>query len=247
MKRRRQFSMRDRDDDDAVESPPRRGSADGGATATVRRKVRAVRVATAAGTVRQQLVTCPLHGGLTLEDCAACPFFRGYSLDPTERDSFATCSHPSGSAPSVPAQANEHSRAMRTCLAEVMREPVCVEPDLDVKRLSRLFLELGMSGAPVVDAEGRPIGVVSKTDVVRELDPGLTVRQIMTTETVSLPWTASLAEAVELMSTRNIHRIPVVSGLGRVIGVLSALDVTRWLASMPPGNGDSPGASRPAF
>jgi CBS domain-containing protein len=56
---------------------------------------------------------------------------------------------------------------------------VCVQKDLSVEALITLFLERGFSGAPVVDENGHPIGLVSKTDLVRERhdDDGLEERE----------------------------------------------------------------------
>lgn len=66
--------------------------------------------------------------------------------------------------------------ADRTPLSEVMtRDVLCVLPDLDLGELTALLLELNIGGAPVVDDAGFPIGVVSRSDLVRSLDTGRTV------------------------------------------------------------------------
>lgn len=52
--------------------------------------------------------------------------------------------------------------------ATMTRHVVCVRPDLSIEALASLFVERGFSGVPVVDAAGFPLGVVSKTDLVRE-------------------------------------------------------------------------------
>jgi hypothetical protein len=50
-----------------------------------------------------------------------------------------------------------------------MHDVVCVEPKVSVEALTALFVERGFSGAPVVDGHGKPIGVLSKTDLLREV------------------------------------------------------------------------------
>ena len=45
-------------------------------------------------------------------------------------------------------------------------EPVCVTPSTTIRQLARLLQEHEISGAPVVDEEGRVVGVVSKTDLI---------------------------------------------------------------------------------
>lgn len=162
--------------------------------------------------------------------------------------------HRSGGEPAGPAET--------TPVAEVMtKHVVCVPPDLGIEALTDLFLERGISGAPVVDASGRTLGIVSKTDVLRdyadrgdtaemgkpalssggivaELDRGMhierrkdaTVRDVMTPLAFTLPETASIARASALMAIEGVHRVPVVSEAGKVVGILSALDVLRWLS-----------------
>ncbi|MFO0572110.1 MAG: CBS domain-containing protein [Polyangiaceae bacterium] len=152
--------------------------------------------------------------------------------------------------------------AETTVVSEVMtRNVVCVPPELGVEALTSLFLERGISGAPVVDGAGRALGVVSKTDVLRdyadrgetaevgkpevhqggisaELDRGMhvqalrepTVRDVMTPLAFTLPESASIARASALMALEGVHRVPVVTSAGKVVGILSALDVLRWLA-----------------
>ncbi len=139
---------------------------------------------------------------------------------------------------------------------------VCVQKDLSVEALTTLFLERGFSGAPVVDENGRPIGLVSKTDLVRErhdgggleereplcvredggveyeLGPGFhavaiaraTVADIMMPIVFAVPENATVAKAAALMAFEGVHRVPVVSLGGQVVGVLSSLDILRWLA-----------------
>src|SRR4051812_44614211 len=68
--------------------------------------------------------------------------------------------------------------AEATTIAEIMtRTAICVKPDFGVEALTALLLGRGISGAPVIDDTGRPIGMVSKSDVVRErfIERGATV------------------------------------------------------------------------
>ena len=55
----------------------------------------------------------------------------------------------------------------RVSIYEVMTKPaVTVHPDMDIRYASRLFGQLGLSRAPVVDRDGQIIGIVSYTDMV---------------------------------------------------------------------------------
>jgi CBS domain-containing protein len=74
------------------------------------------------------------------------------------------------------------------------------------------------------------LGVVSKTDLVRERAAvDATAAEILSPLVWRVPESASLAVAIELMVVHGIHQVPVVSADGAVVGVLGALDVVRWL------------------
>lgn len=118
-------------------------------------------------------------------------------------------------------------------LGDVMeRDVVCVSPDLEVGALRELLLERGISGAPVVDREGRPIGVVSKTDVLQacESRSAERVTDIMMPVSFKLTEAAPLGQAAALMAFEGVHRIVVVNTAGMVVGILTTIDVMRWLA-----------------
>jgi CBS domain-containing protein len=147
-----------------------------------------------------------------------------------------------------------HARAERTPISAIMTPDVlCVRSDVSVDALVPLLLDNHISGVPVVDATGAPIGIVSKTDLVRERyengdvlelergeprmrgfhDSGLArkvVADVMMAMALSLPEDATVAQASALMAYEGVHRIPVVCGEGKVVGMLSAIDVLRWLA-----------------
>lgn len=115
------------------------------------------------------------------------------------------------------------------------RKVACVRPDLDAAEARARMLSRGVSGLPVVDNWGRAIGVVSKTDLVEHdvagQARGRTVADVMTPLVFSLPPDASIARAAALMAYEGVHRVVVVDRTGYVVGLVSSLDVARWLGS----------------
>jgi CBS domain-containing protein len=112
---------------------------------------------------------------------------------------------------------------------------IAVREDLTLDALARMFLDHRISGAPVVDSGDRVVGVVSKTDLVvvpeeERFAPRVTVADIMMPLAFSLGEHATLAQASALMVVEGVHRVPIVSDDGCLIGILSTLDVLRWLA-----------------
>jgi predicted transcriptional regulator len=140
-----------------------------------------------------------------------------------------TADDPNGTA------ARSQKAADLTLVSEIMaREVIAVRPELGVEALETLFSEKGISGAPVVDETGNPLGVVSKTDLLARRGASSTdsakVRDIMTPTTFFLSENESIAKAAGLMAFEGVHRVPVLGPRGQVVGIISSLDVMRWLA-----------------
>lgn len=101
--------------------------------------------------------------------------------------------------------------------------------------------ERRVSGAPVVDDKWHCVGVVSKTDITRALVDQQSldgspvndepfVRDIMTCFPIALPENATMGQASALLAYEGIHRILIVDERGRLTGILTTLDITRWVA-----------------
>jgi len=149
------------------------------------------------------------------------------------------------------------SAADRVAIAEVMqRDVTCVTRDVSVEALTGLFIERGISAVPVVDDDGFPIGIVSKTDLVRERwedgdtvvasappPPGVLggmheadvaralVADVMMPLTYTLCEDDPLSRAAAVMDVERVHHLPVVAADGRVVGILSSLDFVHWVAA----------------
>lgn len=156
--------------------------------------------------------------------------------------------------------------ATDTPIAEIMtRQVICARAEMSVETLATLLLVHHISGVPVVGDDGRPTGVVSKTDLLRyfaeeectgEIDspgpirartkdgyeyelgagfhieklPRATVGEIMMPFAFTLPLHTPVAQAAALMAYEGIHRVVVVGHGGLVAGILSTLDLARWLS-----------------
>jgi CBS domain-containing protein len=137
---------------------------------------------------------------------------------------------------------------------------ITVDPDMTVQDLAKLLAERGISGAPVVDASGRLVGIVSEGDLLHRAEIGTarrhrerrrswwlddfasdlardyirshgrTVKDIMTRDVVTVTEATDLGEVAALLEAKRIKRVPVTRD-GKVIGIITRANLVRALAS----------------
>ncbi|MBR8831295.1 MAG: Inosine-5'-monophosphate dehydrogenase [Chroococcopsis gigantea SAG 12.99] len=130
---------------------------------------------------------------------------------------------------------------MTKTIADVMTpNPITVKPDTSLQEAIKILAENHISGLPVVDDEGKLVGVISETDLMWQetgVEPapyimlldsviylqnpgrhdkllhkalGQTVGEVMTDKPVSIEPDRSLKDAASLMYDRSIGRLPVI-------------------------------------
>ncbi len=118
------------------------------------------------------------------------------------------------------------------------RDPRAVAVDAPLDEVVRLLQQRTFSAVPVVDHHGAPVGLISRTDLLRlglrnsgtaSTSPALamparTAADVMTPGPLMVEATASLASAGATMHEHSVHRLMVVTG-GRLVGVISTLDL----------------------
>lgn len=142
------------------------------------------------------------------------------------------------------------------------RNVVTTAPEATVAEVATLLVERHISAAPVVDAAGRLVGIVSEGDLVRrpevsgERRPswwltlisdqserardyvkthGRNVAEIMTRDVVTISETTPISDIARLLEGRRIKRVPVTRD-GKVVGIVARADLLRALAvrEVPP-------------
>jgi CBS domain-containing membrane protein len=97
--------------------------------------------------------------------------------------------------------------------------------------VAKSFAEHQISSAPVVDEQGRCMGILSATDFLNHDAPSLEqqVASYMTAAVKSIAPVAPLLTAAATMCAQHIHRLPVLDEYGRVVGMLSTMDIVAAL------------------
>lgn len=142
---------------------------------------------------------------------------------------------------------------------EVMtRTVVTVSPAATIEQAAKLMVERRVSGLPVVDEAGALLGIISEGDLILRQQPeeritwwrlffddgealareyrkriATIVSDVMTHAVITVEPAADVSEAAQLLHTRNIRRLPVVSD-GKLVGIVSRGDLVKLLAAPGP-------------
>lgn len=116
------------------------------------------------------------------------------------------------------------------------RDLVTLSPDDEINAAMHTLLRRRISGAPVVDAKGALVGVLSKKDCLRAAIEasyyrawGTTVAQHMTRDVQTMEAGTDILTAAKAFVASPYRRFPVMQG-GRLVGQISRADVLRAMS-----------------
>ena len=119
--------------------------------------------------------------------------------------------------------------------------PLLIREDETAKEALQKLVDFGFAGAPVVNSEGKPIGIVFKKELLKALkhlkEKPLKVSEVANTEFRTLHLKDTIWEAEEILSKYGQKLIPVVNDEGRVVGVITRLDIFKNILTETPEGG----------
>ncbi|MFF7444064.1 CBS domain-containing protein [Streptomyces sp. NPDC008122] len=121
---------------------------------------------------------------------------------------------------------------------------IAISRDAPYKEIVVLMDEWKVSALPVLEGEGRVVGVVSEADLLpkeefRGVEPrpeevaeaakagAVRAAELMSSPAVTVHADATLAEAARIMARRKVKRLPVVNDIGMLEGVVSRSDLLK--------------------
>ena len=137
---------------------------------------------------------------------------------------------------------------------------ITANPEMTVRIAAGTMVFAGISGMPVIDADGKLVGMVTEGDLMRREEIGTGKRQswwleslastsdlanmyvkenatkvkdVMSTDVVTITEDCTVAEIAELLEGRRIKRVPVVRD-GKLVGVVSRANLIRALVTVVP-------------
>lgn len=161
----------------------------------------------------------------------------------------------SGWLPPLPALNGDLGQ--RPVRAVMSASPVAIHPETPLAELVALAVREGVRALPVVDAQRRLVGMLTDNDLRRagiatnltqlqQMTPteraaalrgheGAPASAMMTAPAVGILHTATLADAVRLLRSQALKRLPVTDQAGHLVGVITRSDILREVAYAPPG------------
>ncbi len=114
---------------------------------------------------------------------------------------------------------------------------ITLRAEMEINKAMMILLDGRLSGAPVVDAKGQLVGVLSKKDCLKAAlnanyhqEWGGSVAAYMSTQVETLDANMELVQAAERFLASHFRRFPVMRN-GRLIGQISRADVLRGLVA----------------
>jgi CBS domain-containing membrane protein len=132
----------------------------------------------------------------------------------------------------------------------MMTRVISVNPEDSLVHVVEIMSQSRVSGVPVVDSDRRVLGVISEKDILFQMVgettdnfmtllaqclqsggccamPGLKLiaREVMTAPAVTIQEDVYLADIAELLTQRQINRLPVTDPQGRLVGIITRSDI----------------------
>jgi CBS domain-containing protein len=99
-----------------------------------------------------------------------------------------------------------------------------------VQEVAQLLSRKSISGMPVIDKDGKLVGIVTQADIISKVDrEGLRVADIMSPEIIVVDEETRVGEIAKLLTERNIKHVPVMSK-GKLVGIVCPADIVHAVA-----------------
>ncbi len=126
---------------------------------------------------------------------------------------------------SVELQAGEVDRVKRSESGMILN-PITLGPDQTLREAHGLMARFSISGVPIVEADGRLVGIVTNRDLQFETELDRPLRSVMTGDRlITAPVGTTLDTAEAMLHEHRIEKLPVVDGEGKLRGLITVKDI----------------------
>lgn len=146
---------------------------------------------------------------------------------------------------SIEKQASEVKKVKRSESGMIL-EPVTITKEETVLKAKTLMREYSIGGIPVIDDNGKLIGIITNRDLRFEGDNTRKIEEVMTSENlVTVAEGTSLKQAELILQENKIEKLPVVNSDYKLVGLITYRDIIKVIEN-PSANKDQYGRLRVA-
>ena len=146
---------------------------------------------------------------------------------------------------SIDRQAAEVDRVKRSESGMILN-PITLAPDATLREANALMMRFKISGVPVVDREGKLVGIITNRDLQFERNFDRPLRDVMTKDRlITAPVGTTLDEAEKILGAHRVEKLPVVDAKGMLKGLITVKDIHKR-RQYPSANKDKHGRLRVA-
>ena len=146
---------------------------------------------------------------------------------------------------SIDRQAAEVDRVKRSESGMILN-PITLSPDANLREAVALMMRFKISGVPVVDRDGRLVGIITNRDLQFERVLDRPLRDAMTSKNlITAPVGTTLDDAERILAQHRIEKLPVVDDGGILKGLITVKDIHKR-RQFPMSNKDQHGRLRVA-
>ncbi len=128
---------------------------------------------------------------------------------------------------SIDRQAAEVDRVKRSESGMILK-PYTLPETASIREAAALMAKFRISGVPIVNGEGRLVGIITNRDLQFERSLDRPVGAAMTGEgLITAPAGTTLDEAERIMAKHRIEKLPVVNGAGHLMGLITVKDILK--------------------
>lgn len=124
-------------------------------------------------------------------------------------------------------QAQEVDRVKRS-ESGVITNPIMLPPTARIQDAVDLMARFHISGVPIVDSEGKLVGILTNRDIRFETNYQKSVQDRMTSkDLVTAPAGTTLAQAQSILAEHRIEKLPIVDAAGKLTGLITIKDILK--------------------
>ena len=122
----------------------------------------------------------------------------------------------------------EQVRKVKRSESGLIIDPVTLEASATIGDAQRLMRENRIGGIPIIDKQGKLVGILTNRDLRFEVDMKRKVSEVMTKENLyTAPEGTDLRKAEQLFKKTKVEKLPIINKNGKLVGLFTYSDILK--------------------